>query len=58
MHASPAEGQLLSLQSEECLRKTLETVKVLAKPSDEGPRYYLLTGATMQKLAKQILGLR
>ena len=46
------------LQSEECLRKTLETVKVLAEPSDEGPALYLLTGATMQKLAKQLLNLR
>ena len=46
------------LQSEECLRKTLETVKVLAEPSDEGPVLYLLTGATMQKLAKQLLSLR
>ncbi|CAK0783943.1 hypothetical protein CVIRNUC_007146 [Coccomyxa viridis] len=44
--------------SEECLRKTLETVKVLAEPSDEGPGLYLLTGATMQKLAKQLLNLR
>ena len=40
------------------MQKTLETVKVLAKPSDEGPKNYLLTGATMQKLAKQLLGLR
>ena len=46
------------LQSEECLRKTLETVKVLAEPSDEGSQLYLLTGATMQKLAKQLLNLR
>ena len=46
------------LQSEECLRKTLETVKVLAEPSNEGPVLYLLTGATMQKLAKQLLDLR
>ena len=46
------------LQSEECLCKTLETVKVLAEPSDEGPGLYLLTGATMQKLAKQLLNLR
>ena len=58
MHACSAEGQLLLLQSEECLQKTLETVQVLAKPSDEGPRYYLLTGAIMQKLARQILRLR
>lgn len=49
---------MLWLQSEECLQKTLETVKVLAKPSDQGPKSYLLTGATMQKLAKQLLGLR
>ena len=46
------------LQSEECLRKTLETVRVLAEPSDEGPGLYLLTGATMKKLAKQLLNLR
>ena len=49
---------MLWLQSEECLEKTLETVKVLAKPSDEGPKHYLLTGAIMQNLAKQLLGLR
>ena len=46
------------LQSEECLRKTLETVKVLAEPSSEGSGLYLLTGATMQKLAGQLLDLR
>ena len=49
---------MLWLQSEECLEKTLETVRVLGKPSDEGPKHYLLTGATMQKLAKQLLGLQ
>ena len=46
------------VQSEECLQKTLETVKVLAMPSEEGPRLYLLTGATMEKLAKKLLNLR
>ena len=53
-----AESLSWHLQSEECLQKTLETVKVLAKPSEEGPRLYLLTGATMQKLAEKLLGLR
>ena len=54
----PYDMLIRRLQSEECLRKTLETVKVLAEPSDEGPDLYLLTGATMQKLAKQLLNLR
>jgi hypothetical protein len=53
-----AESLSWHVQSEECLQKTLETVKVLAMPSDEGPRLYLLTGAIMQNLAKKLLSLR
>ncbi|BDA47781.1 EEF1A lysine methyltransferase 1 [Coccomyxa sp. Obi] len=44
--------------SEECLQKTVETMKVLARHGDESPKYYLLTGASMKGTAQKLLGLR
>lgn len=45
-------------QSEECLQKIVETMKVLARHADESPKYYLLTGASMKGTAQKLLGLR
>lgn len=45
----------MPLQSEECLEKTVESMKVLAR---ESPKYYLLTGASMKGKAQKLLGLR
>ncbi|EIE18232.1 hypothetical protein COCSUDRAFT_60431 [Coccomyxa subellipsoidea C-169] len=42
--------------SEECLQKTVETMKVLAR--NEIPKFYLLTGGTMKEPARKLLGLR
>ena len=46
------------MQSEECLEKTVETMKVLARHEKETPRFYLLTGGTMKEAAKKLLRLR
>lgn len=48
----------LHLQSLECLQKTVETMKILARHGDESPKYYLLTGASMRCHAQKLLGLR
>ncbi len=45
------------VQSEECLQKTVETMKVLAR-NGEIPKFYLLTGGTMKEPARKLLGLR
>ena len=45
------------MQSEECLQKTVETMKVLAR-NGEIPKFYLLTGGTMKEPARKLLGLR
>lgn len=46
-------------QSEECLVKTLQTVRVLTRKDLAAPaRHYLLTGAVVKDVAARELGLR
>lgn len=46
------------LQAAECLEKTVETMRLLAKPGEGHTTHYLLTGATMRDHAQRLLGLR
>ena len=53
-----ANNVLVPLQSAECLEKTVETMRVLAKPGHDQTTHYLLTGAIMREHARRLLGLR
>jgi hypothetical protein len=51
-------GANAATQAAECLEKTVETMRLLARHGEDPTQHFLLTGATMREHARRLLGLR